>query len=530
MNKSKPILASIVTALTIAPMTTFAASHREAPITALDRAADITDFYAFVSYNDPSKVTFLLNVDPLLEPANGPTYFPFDPDILYAIRVDNTMSSAQNVVFEFRFTTEFRAPGVFTAYVGAGNGINAPANAPAPLGPGTPIVPPAITALDGPGSQGLNLRQSYTITMVKNGVRTLLTNSTGSPLFAVPTNVGPRTMPNYPALATQGIYSLGNGMRVFAGTVDDPFYIDLGAAFDSLNFRAAVGGGVLTAAQDAADNVNVASDTVSGYNVNTIALEVPIAMLTSNGAVNPPTSPQATIGAWGTTSRARVQIRRAPFPSQSAGSFSQIQRMANPLINELIIGIGTKDLWSMSEPVNDSQFASFDLDPLLARVFNAVYGINIPAPPRLDLLPLVQYFPGFPAVLTGTPTGPIADLLRLNTGIPATPMASRKRLGVLAGDAAGYPNGRRVSDDVTDISARAVAGVLCGITAACKDSTGAAFLGTSVPRIGDGVNTNDVPYQEVFPYAAFAQSGRDRRHIDPSEPGCTMNAGPACAP
>ncbi|MDQ6665933.1 MAG: DUF4331 domain-containing protein, partial [Acidobacteriota bacterium] len=181
-------------------------------------------------------------------------------------------------------------------------------------------------------------------------------------------------------------------------------------------------------------------------------------------------------------------------------------------------------------PVNDSHFANFALDPVLASVIQAVYCVNIPAPPLKDLLPLVQYFPGFPAVLTGAPTGPIADLLRLNTGVPPTAMGARKRLGVLAGDAAGYPNGRRVSDDVTDISARAVAGVLCGITAPCVDSTGAAFLGTSVARIGDGVNTNDVPYQEVFPYAAFAQSGRDRRHIDPGEPGCTMNAGPACAP
>ncbi len=528
MKRIKPILASIVTVLTIAPVTTFAASHREAPITALDHAADITDFYAFVSYDNANNVTFLLDVDPLLEPANGPTYFPFDPDILYAIRIDNTMSGLDNIVFEFRFTTEFRAPGVFTAYVGAGTGINAPANAPLPLGPGTPIVPPAVTALDGAGSQGLNLRQSYTVTMVKGGVRTPLTNSTGAPLFAVPTNVGPRTMPNYPALAVQGIYSLGIGIRVFAGTVDDPFYIDLGAAFDSLNFRMAVGGGVLTAAQDTADSTNFASDSVSGYNVNTIALEVPITMLTSTGTKLPATNAAATIGGWGTTSRARVQIRRAPFPAQNSGSFSQIQRMGNALINELIIGIGSKDAWSMSQPVNDSQFANFPLDPLLARVFNAVYGINIPAPPRTDLLPLVQYFPGFPAVLTGTPTGPIADLLRLNTGVPPTPMASRKRLGVLAGDAAGYPNGRRVSDDVTDISARAVAGVLCGVTGNCVDSTGKAFLGTSVPLIGDGVNTNDMPYQETFPYAAFAQSGRNRRHIDPGEAGCTMNGGAPC--
>ncbi len=180
----------------------------------------------------------------------------------------------------------------------------------------------------------------------------------------------------------------------------------------------------------------------------------------------------------------------------------------------------------MSKPSNDSQFAAFALDPLLARVFNAVYGINIPAPPRKDLLPLLTY--AAPIAAPGTPAGPVADLLRLNVAIPPTPAGSRKRLGVLAGDLGGFPNGRRVSDDVTDIAARAVAGVLCGITAPCTDSTGATFSGTSVPRIGDGVNTNDVPYQETFPYVAFAQSGRDRRHVDPGDASCSPNSFTAC--
>jgi hypothetical protein len=319
-------------------------------------------------------------------------------------------------------------------------------------------------------------------------------------------------MPNYPALAAQGIYTLDNGIKVFAGTVDDPFYIDLGAAFDSLNFRTAAGGGVLSAAADADDHTNTAPDYVSGYNVNTIAIEVPISMLTSTGTVLPATSKNATLGFWGTTSRRSVTVRRAPSPLASSGAWSQVQRMGNPLINELIIGTGSKDMWSMSQPVNDSQFASFDLDPLLARVLNAIYGIAIPTPPRTDLLPLVTYAP--PIAAPGTTAGPIADLLRLNTGVAPTPENSRKRLGLLAGDAAGFPNGRRVSDDVTDIAARAVAGVLAGPQ-------------YNYP-IGDGVNTNDVPYQETFPYVAWAQSGRQRRHIDPGEAGCTMGAGAAC--
>jgi Domain of unknown function (DUF4331) len=526
MQILKPLLCTVLASLMAVPSTSFAASHREAPITALDRAADITDFFAFVSYDDTSKVTMILNVDPLLEPGNGPNYFPFDDNILYQIHVDNNNTATDGVVFNIQFTTEIRAPGVFTGFVGAGTGIVAPANSPAPVAPGTPIVPPAITALDGAGAAGLSLRQHYTVSMTKGGTTTQLTNANGNPLFAVPSNVGPRTMPGYPALAAQGIYSLGSGIRAFAGTVDDPFYIDLGATFDSLNFRTAAGGGVLSAAADAADNVNTAPDYVSGYNVNTIALEVPIAMLTGTGTQPKATDVAATLGFWGTTSRPRITVRRAPLPSVPTGSYTQVQRMGNPLINELIIGTGSKDFWSLSAPVGDSQFAAFDLDPLFARVLNAVYGINIPAPPRNDLLPLVTY--AAPIAAAGTPAGPIADMLRLNTGVPPTAAASRKRLGVLGGDFAGFPNGRRVSDDVTDITARAAAGVLCGVTASCKDSTGATFLGTSVARIGDGVNTNDVPYQETFPYVAFAQSGRGRRHVDPGEAGCSPNSATAC--
>ena len=512
MIKLKSMACAALAASLAVPPPTFAASHREAPITALDQKADITDLFAFVSYESPTTVTLIMNVDPFLEPGNGPNYFPFDPNILYTINVDNNNTALPAVQFMVQFQTTINAPGVFTGFVGAGAGINAPANSPAPVAPGTPIVPPAITSLSGPGAAGFSLKQTYTVTMVVNGVSTQLTNATGNPLIAVPSNVGPRTMPNYPALAAQGIYTLNNGVKVFAGTVDDPFYIDLGAAFDSLNFRTAAGGGVLSAAADADDHTNTAPDYVSGYNVNTIAFQVPITMLTSTGALEASTSPHATIGVWGTTSRPRITVLRAPQPSQSSGAFSQIQRMGNPLINELIIGTGSKDFWSMSQPVNDSQFANFDLDPLLARVFNAVYGIAIPTPPRTDLLPLVTYAP--PIAAPGTTAGPIADLLRLNTGVPPTPQGSRRRLGLLAGDGAGFPNGRRVSDDVTDIAARAVAGILAGAQ-------------YNYP-IGDGVNTNDVPYQEVFPYVAFAQSGRQRRHIDPGEAGCTMGAGAAC--
>ena len=177
MKKLKPIVALAMSLFMLAPSSLLASSHREAPITALDRSADVTDWYAFVSYDNPNKVTFILNVDPLLEPANGPNYFPFDPSVLYEMLVDNNQDGIPDVVFQFRFNTEIRDPQLFTGFVGGIAGI------------------PPITSLSGAGSEGLSLRQTYTVTMVKNGRSTCLNR--GRTLYAVPSNVGPLTMPDY---------------------------------------------------------------------------------------------------------------------------------------------------------------------------------------------------------------------------------------------------------------------------------------------------------------------------------------------
>jgi hypothetical protein len=501
--------------LAIAAGTAGAANHREAPITSFDHKADITDVYAFRSYAPGStdKVTIIMCVDPLLEPANGPNYFPFDPDILYEIKIDNDHNALEDIVFQFRFRTEQRLPGLFQVYAGVNGGKTAPANSPPPVPAGTPIVPLRITSF---ADIGLGQRQSYSVTMIKKGVATNLAGS--GPFYAVPGNPGPRTM-DYTALFNQGIYSLPNGIKLFAGTTDDAFWIDLGGAFDTLNTSKTPP--VLSAAEDAAF-ANLASDTVSGYAVNSIAIEVPIALLTSTGNIEAANSPSATIGVWATTSRARTTVRRSPSPAVSAGSFLQIQRMGNPLINELLIGTGYKDRFSMDQPRNDSQFASFFLDPALARIVNALTdgAVAIPTPPRVDLLPVVTYAPPIAAV--GTPGGPIADLLRLNTGVAPTSANSINRLGLLGGDAAGFPNGRRLADDVVDIALRLVAG---GVLA------GSSFANSPLnSRLGDGVNVNDVPYRTAFPYLADAPSGRSRRHIDPGEPGCTQSQGAACLP
>ena len=210
MKKLRPILALAISLFMLAPGSLFASSHREAPITALDRSADVTDWYAFVSYDNPNNVTFILNVDPLLEPSNGPNYFPFDPNVLYEMLIDNNQDGIPDVVFQFRFTTQILQPNLFTGFVGGLAGI------------------PPITSLRGPGAEGLSLVQTYTVTMVKGGKSTLLNN--GQTLFAVPSNVGPKTMPDYQTLFNQGIQNLGGGIRVWAGTADDPFFIDLGAS------------------------------------------------------------------------------------------------------------------------------------------------------------------------------------------------------------------------------------------------------------------------------------------------------------
>jgi hypothetical protein len=518
MKRFRKSFALLMTAGMIAATSALASSHREAPITALDHKADITDIYAFVSYgpnqspNTPgSKVTLVLNVDPLLEPANGPNWFPFDPSILYEIKVDNDHDAKADIAFQIRFQTQYQIPNIPVALAGIGDkGANAP-------GTSTLVVPPQIRDFDNPG---LNLRQTYTVTMIKYRKgsdddaddiidRVELKNTDGTPFFAVPTNNGPRTM-DYDSLFKTATYHLSNGISVFAGTVDDPFFIDLGATFDTVNYRTLASGvpGVLTDEEDAA-KTNFASDTVSGYAVNTIALEVPIDLLTSTGKIEPATSPAATIGIWGTTSRPGITVRRSPNPARNIGPYRQVQRMGNPLINELLIGIGYKDRWSMEQPKNDQQFAAFFLDPPIVHVVEAIYGgaLKVPPAPRTDLLPLVTY--AAPIAAPGTPAGPIADLLRLNTGVPPTPEDHASRLGLIGGDPAGYPNGRRLFDDVVDITLRvAVGGVLIP-----------KFNKFPNNHLGDGVNVNDAQFRTEFPYLADSPSGRDRRHIDPGEPG-----------
>ena len=463
----------------------FAASHREAPLIANDPTADNTDFYMFRSWTTPANVVFIMNVIPAEEPSAGPNYFNFGDDVLYRINVDTNADGADDLTYEVRFKTELRGPLT---------GLRLPLSY---------VALPPITALDGTGSEGLILRQQYTVTQVRGNTRIDLGTK---PMFAVPSNIGPLTMPNYEALAAQGIYTLANGGKVFAGQRDETFYIDLGATFDTLNLRRTPP--VLTALEDADDNHNAfGTDMLSGFNVNTIAIEVPISSVTAN--------PNGFIGAYASTSRHKVRVLRDAQSKDPVESGPQVQvsRMANPLVNEVIIGTGSKDRWNTTDPDAETQFVDFYLNSRLATAINLRFGTAIPTTNRTDLVNVLLKYPTQPQ--SGTCGGnDCAELLRLNLSVPPTPPASQRRLSVLAGDPAGWPNGRRPNDDVTDIALRVVAGKLIGTP------EGNLALGDGVNfNIGaEGSNVTANGIYTVFPYLPTPHDGRNRRHIDCGEP------------
>src|SRR5689334_3969158 len=487
MNRFTRIIGAVAlcTAAALGSTGAFAASHREAPLIANDPTADNTDFYMFRSWVNPENVVFIMNVYPVEEPGGGPNYFNFGDDVLYRISVDTNADGKEDLAYEVRFKTELRGPltslRLPLAYVAL----------------------PPITALDGAGSEGLISRQSYTVTQVRGNTSV---NLGTKPMFAVPSNVGPLTMPNYEALAAQGIYGLANGGKIFAGQRDETFYIDLGATFDTLNLRRTPP--VLTPAEDANDNVNpFGNDMLSGFNVHTIAIEVPISSVTAD--------PNAVIGAYASTSRSKVRVNRDAQNKGPVDSGPQVQvsRLANPLVNEVIIGLDAKDRWNTTDPDAEAQFLDFYLNSRLATAINIRFGTNIPTTNRTDLVNVLLKYPSQPQ--SGTcGRNDCAELLRLNLGVAPTPPASQRRLSVLAGDPAGWPNGRRPNDDVTDIALRVVAGALIGTP------EGKLALGDGVNfNIGaEGSNLTSNGIYTVFPYLPTPHDGRNRRHIDCGEP------------
>ena len=428
-----------------------ASSHREAPLISQDPLADNTDVYAFVSPASPDKVTLIANFIPFEAPYGGPNFFKFDDTVGYEIMIDNDGDAVEDVTFQFQFTTKVLNPNTFLYNTGQ------------------------ITSLDSPS---FNVRQSYTVSRVdgprRHGRRTVLATNVPTP----PVNVGIRSTPNYESLAAAAVKQLPNGIKVFAGQRDDPFFVDLNV-FDLL-------------AVPPVDTDN--EDALAGFNVHTIAIEVPISMLTRNGST--PTAandPAAVIGVWSTASRPNVTTRKDDGTMDSSSHYVQVSRLGQPLVNEVVIPRGAKDKFNSLEPTQDAVALPFVLDPEVPKLLSALFGIVSPPAPRADLVTI--FLTGIPG-LNQPPNVRPSEMLRLNVAIP--PTANPNSLGVLGGDIQGFPNGRRLGDDVVDIALRVMAGAT-PLTPSFNNGINA--------QLGDGVSVNDKPFLATFPYVATPHAG-----------------------
>jgi len=449
-----------------APRGATASSHREAPMISDDPAADNTDTYAFVSPNDPataldesSTVTLIANYIPFEDPAGGPNYYSFDPNVLYELNIDNTGDAEEDVVYQFRFTKTIANPNTFLYNTGQ------------------------LTSATDPD---ISVRQTYSVTRVLLDDGDVVSSSViGSNLPVPPPNIGPRSNPSYDP--QMGVANLGGNRKVFAGPRDDPFFVDLGSIFDLAGLRQFNGLHAIPLAPE--DGV----DGVKNYNTHSIALQVPKTDLLQSAMAN------GTIGVYASASRQKITILREDGSVDANGKWIQVSRLANPLVNEVIIPLGKKDRWNASDPAGDSQFVQHYTAPELAFRANALYAALTGdfLTNRSDLVAVL---------LTGVPglnfTGSRqADLLRLNTAIP--PAASPSRLGVLAGDFAGFPNGRRLADDVTDIELRAV---VCGYGGILQTALGLCNFSPN-NAIDDDVDANEQAYLGQFPYVAAPNQG-----------------------
>jgi hypothetical protein len=454
-------------------------SHREAPEVSKDPVADSTDVYAFVSPDHPDTVTLIANYIPLQGPAGGPNFYAFGDDVLYEIHIDNDGDARADITYQFRFRTELRNPDTFLYNTG-----------------------PILHLNDAT----FNRRQSYTVTRVAGGQSQVLATGVPTP----PCNIGPLSTPDIHGLAHSAITKLPTGEDVFAGQRAEGFYVDLGAIFDLGDLRpfeqlhAQYG---LNAFTKAAPGVNATAQ----LNVHTIAIRMPKSRILGPGThgVN---DPGAVIGVWTSASRHKVSLWDADKGQRIAsGPWHQVSRLANPLFNEVLIGIGHKDLWNSLPPHEDKRFADRVAHPELASLLPALYPgvfpnldkLNKSGKARADLAAIL---------LTGIPSGVIAgfqnytgptqaDMMRLNTAIP--PSTSPSQLGILGGDLAGFPNGRRVFDDVVSIELRAIAGV----TVPLVDKTFTPDAAAS--KVTDGLDASSVPagYLPWFPYLGDPYSG-----------------------
>ncbi len=418
------LAAAGVTALE--PGAAAASSHREAPLISGQPQYDNTDVYAFVSPDKPDTTTIVANWTPFEEPAGGPNFFPFAEDAQYDLHIDNNGDAQGELLYRFTFKTHVKNEKTFLYNTGP------------------------VESLDDPD---LNVTQTYDIELIKLKHERLVSKTkVADDVPVAPSNVGKASMPDYAKLRDQAVHELPGGSTTFAGQADDPFFLDL-RVFDLLY------GGNLT---------EVGNDTLKGYNVNSIALQVPTHMITESAE-------QPIVGIWSTTQRKNAQ-----------GYYSQVSRLGMPLVNEVVNPIKDKDKFNASAPRDDAQFLKNVTNPELPKLIEAIYKIDAPDEPRNDL---VDVFLKGVKGLNQPPHVVPAEELRLNTSIK--PVSDPKRLGVLDGDNAGFPNGRRLTDDVIDASLQVVEGELLG----AKND------------LGDAVDKNDKDFEKAFPYVALPTEG-----------------------
>ncbi len=462
-----------------------ASSHREAPMISGDPKADATDVYAFVSPDRPGTATLIANYLPFQGPAGGPTFYQFGDDVLYEIKIDNNGDAVEDISYQYRFKTETKNPSSFLYNTGS------------------------VSSLSDPN---LNITQTYTLTKLEDGQSTIL----GENLPTTPSNVGPKSTPDYAALQKEAVKQVSGGVTSFAGQSEDPFYADLGGIFDLLTIRELPGDG------------GGGTDGLKGYNLQSLALQIPIDQLTNDGNVpKAADGTNAIVGVWTTSSRQSTSVLNGDGTSTASGDFVQISRLGAPLVNEVVIPIGDKDVWNASEPADDAQFASYVTNPELGGLLNQLYGVKVPpqgdfgTPDARDDLVAI-FLTGIPGLTQPAGVKP-SEQLRLNLGV--APSANPNRMGVLGGDNAGYPNGRRLTDDTVDISIQAVAGAALPLF---DPSFTPDPLAT---RLGDGVDANDTPFRSSFPYLALPNSGFDANTIPmPDSPTPTPTPAPSPAP
>ena len=493
-KRSIAVLAASATALggvaLLTPGISTASSHREAPYTLTDPGIDNTDTYAFVSPENDGTVTLLANWSPFQEPAGGPNFFPWDTTAAYDINIDNDGDAKPDLVYRWTFADIDKRGAIDR---GVGNG-----------GKGTYLYnEDKVTSLT---DEDLNFRQTYDLEVIAEAGGTQKSRLLVNDGKVVPNNIGKASIPDYASLRQAAVTQVPGGGQTYAGQADDAFFLDL-RIFDLLY------GGNLS---------EVGNDTLEGYNVNTLALKLPKQVLVANGdaAANP------VIGVWSTTSRSKNRMFAATNSpprttatdssdtTKDRGSLVQVSRLGNPLVNEVVVPANLKDFFNRSTPDRDAQFLPKVQDPAVPALIEKLYAIPNPNKTagfekRPDLV--AAFLTGFSKTSYPrlgvdlnsldmnevSPNAVPAEYLRLNVQIPAS--AVENRAGVLGGDNAGFPNGRRLGDDVVDIALRVLEGALVPGSPA------------GVQGLGDGVDQNDKTFLRTFPYVADAHSGSDTR-------------------